>query len=75
MLPQLGEENVKEMTFEILAEKLTGITPSEGRMDFNDSLIRDEKPDGAKPGISHLAYLFKGSRAFAEILTAFFALL
>lgn len=71
VLPQLGEENVKELTFDILAEKLTGITPSKGRMDFNDSLIREEKADDAKPGISHLAYLFKGSRVFAEILERF----
>jgi DNA helicase II / ATP-dependent DNA helicase PcrA len=71
VLPTLGEENVKELTFDMLAQRLTGIDPLQSRIEFSDSLLKDEKENGSQTGILQSSYLFKGSRAFAEILQRF----
>lgn len=67
VLPTLGEENVKELTFEELARQLTGITPLQNRLEFGDSLLQSE----GEQNVPQLSSLFKGSRAFAELLQRF----
>ena len=66
VLPQLGEENVQEITFERVAARLTGVVPVKSRLDFADSLISDD-PKGAK----RAACQFKGSHLMIEILRRF----
>lgn len=68
VLPQLGEKNVREMTFDDISEKITGVTPIQGRLDFIDRLISDESENRFVPLHS---YQFKGSHVFAEILERF----
>lgn len=68
VLPELGEKNVREMTFDEVAETLTGVEPNESRLDFIDGLIKAETENNPLPLDS---YRFKGSRVFAEISERF----
>ncbi|HEX2937310.1 MAG TPA: ATP-dependent DNA helicase [Ruminiclostridium sp.] len=69
ILPQLGEENVREITFGDLAHSLTGKTAGYDRVEFIDNVLKQEGKDSGKLIQSEL--LFKGSRVFAEILERF----
>lgn len=69
ILPQLGEENVAYLTFDAIAEKLTGLEPALSREAFFDALVEDEPAAGL--GAAHQSYLFKGSRGFGELLSLF----
>lgn len=67
VLPELGEENVKEITFDEIFSKIAETPIPQGRVNFAETLLTDES-DG---GIIKDAYVFKGSRVFAEIIKRF----
>lgn len=67
VLPELGEENVKEITFDEIFSKAAGTPIPQGRINFAEALLSDE----SRGGITRDAYVFKGSRTFAEILRRF----
>jgi DNA helicase-2/ATP-dependent DNA helicase PcrA len=67
VLPELGEENVTEVTFDVISAKLIGTQIPQNRADFNESLLRDEETGG----MLRDTYVFKGSAVFAEILKRF----
>lgn len=69
ILPQLGEENVKETTFGDIAYKLTGSTVGYKRVEFIDKLLDLEKIGTAELMKSTL--LFKGSKVFLQIIDRF----
>lgn len=68
VLPSLGEENVKEITFGELADSI-GISADSDRVEFMDRLLADERNGSDKLLKSTL--VFKGSRKFAVILERF----
>ena len=67
VLPQLGEENVTELTFDKLSANIIGSPLPQNRSDFFEKLLQDEKTGG----ILRQSYIFKGSAVFAEILKRF----
>lgn len=67
VLPELGEENVKEITFDKICTNLIGTNLSQSKAQFAESLLVDEKSGG----ITRDAYTFKGSPVFIEILRRF----
>lgn len=70
VLPELGEKNVNEVTFDIIFEKLTGVVPVQDRLAFTDAIISEKKAVGSQ-GFMQEAYLFKGSHVFAQIIKRF----
>lgn len=71
VLPQLGEKNVRQTTFEGISASLTQLTPKLTKNEFVDSLFVNEKKNPEKAQLVRDAYLFKGSRVFTEILSGF----
>ncbi|MFO7161397.1 MAG: AAA family ATPase [[Clostridium] cellulosi] len=68
VLPSLGEENVKEITFDELADSI-GISADFDRVEFVDKLLSNERNGSDK--LLKSALTFKGSREFAVILERF----
>jgi DNA helicase-2/ATP-dependent DNA helicase PcrA len=69
VLPELGEENVTELTFDTILTKIIGLPITQNRESFSESLLCDEETGG----IARDTYVFKGSTVFAEILKRFLA--
>lgn len=69
VLPQLGEENVNELTFGDIEYKLTGYKAGYERVEFADKLLSAEKR--GESDLPESAMLFKCSLNFAKILEKF----
>lgn len=72
ILPELGEENINEMTFDdYAARELSGITRIESHYDFLEDVLTKENDDAEYAAARRDKLAYRTSREFAEAINAY----
>ena len=72
ILPELGEENINEMTFDdYAARELSGITGIESHYDFLEDVLTKENEDAAYAAARRDKLSYRTSREFVEAINAY----